>query len=351
MEIWNGVRFTDNDVKEVFIACGKVWLFSMKKRILPAAIAVVTAVLCLNGCGNTESFMKPYDIGSEQSEFSNFDSADSDRGTPFAADLCVVSNNVLPSTATVTAECASIYCLENNEILYAKNVHERMNPASLTKIMTALLAIESGKLDEVVTVTEEAMITESGATVCDLKPGDQLTLRQLLNCSLVKSGNDAAAAIAVYLGQSIEGFSAMMNERAVELGATNTNFTNPHGLTAEQHYTTAYDVYLILQEAVKYDEFLKIINQPSYELEYIDVEGTVKTNTFETTNRFLNGNAEAPEGVTVVGGKTGTTNAAGSCLALFSKGKSGKTYVSVILKAEGSDILFQEMADLLSLEN
>ncbi|MBO5278527.1 MAG: D-alanyl-D-alanine carboxypeptidase [Lachnospiraceae bacterium] len=323
----------------------------MKKRVLPAAIMVFTAVLCLSGCGKSEAFMKPYDIGSQQSEFSCFDVAASEKETPFAADLCVVSNNVMPASAAVTAECASIYCLDDNEILYAKNVHQQMNPASITKIMTAILALESGKLDDVVTITEEAMITESGATVCDLKPGDKLTLRQLLNCALVRSGNDAASAIAIYLGQTIDGFSAMMNEKAKELGATNTNFKNPHGLTEEGHYTTAYDIYLILREAAQYEEFLSIINQTGYELEYTDAEGNAKTNSFDSTNRFLNGKAEAPEGVTVMGGKTGTTNAAGSCLALLSKGKNGKLYASVILKAEGTDVVFQEMAALLSLEN
>lgn len=323
----------------------------MKRKRLPAVITLAAAVFCLSGCGNSESFMKPYDISSQQSEFSSFDVTDSERGTPFAAELCVVSNNVTPAAAPVTAECASIYCLDDNEILYAKNVHQQMNPASLTKIMTAILALESGKMDDVVTITEEAMITESGATVCDLKPGDKLTLRQLLNCSLVRSGNDAASAIAIYLGQSIDGFSAMMNEKAKELGATNTNFMNPHGLTQENHYTTAYDVYLILREAVKYDEFLSIINQSSYELEYTDAEGNVKTNSFESTNRFLSGKADVPEGVTVIGGKTGTTNAAGSCLALLSRGNNGKMYASVILKAEGTEVVFQEMAMLLSLEN
>lgn len=322
----------------------------MKRRVLPVAI-LSAALLCLSGCGSQESFMKPYDISSQQSEFLNFDVTDSERGTPFAADLCVVSDNVTPAVAPVTAECASIYCLDDNEILYAKNVHQQMNPASLTKIMTAILALESGKLDDVVTITEEAMITESGATVCDLKPGDKLTLRQLLNCSLVRSGNDAACAIAIYLGQSVDGFSAMMNEKAKELGATNTNFMNPHGLTQEKHYTTAYDIYLILKEAVKYDEFLEIINQASYELEYTDAEGNTKTNRFESTNRFLSGKADVPEGVTVIGGKTGTTNAAGSCLALLSKGNDGKMYASVILKAEGAELVFQEMAMLLSLEN
>lgn len=323
----------------------------MKKRVSYMIAAALTA-MALSSCGSqSESFMKPYDAGSQQSEFSFLSTSEEDKGVSFASDLCVIDGNVTPATVTITAETASIYCLDGNDILYAKNVHQRMNPASLTKIMTALLALESGKLDDVVTITEEAMITESGATVCDLKPGDQITLRQLLNCALVRSGNDAAAAIAVYLGGSIDGFSEMMNTRARELGATNTNFQNPHGLTQEEHYTTAYDIYLILQEAMKHDEFLSIINQGSYEYTYSDAEGNAKTNSFDSTNRFLNGKAEAPEGVTVLGGKTGTTNAAGSCLALISKSRTGKTYISVILKAEGTDVVFQEMSSLLSLEN
>lgn len=321
------------------------------KNSVPLTVMAVLTSLVLVSCGKSEAFMKPYDVSSQQSEFSFLGTAEEDKGVSFAADLCVVDENIMPAAVAITAETASIYCIDENDVLYAKNVHQRMNPASLTKIMTALLALESGKLDDVVTITEEAMITESGATVCDLKPGDKLTLRQLLNCTLVRSGNDAASAIAIYLGQSVDGFSEMMNARAKELGATNTNFLNPHGLTQEEHYTTAYDVYLILQEAMKYDEFLSIINQSSYEYTYTDAEGNEKTNSFESTNRFLNGRAEAPEGVTVLGGKTGTTNAAGSCLALISRSRTGKMYISVILKAEGTDVVFQEMSSLLSLEN
>lgn len=322
----------------------------MKKNVV-CALALLTAASLLSGCGKTETLMKPYDVSSQQSEFSFLGTSEDNRGTSFASGLCVANENIMPASVTISAETASVYCIDDKNVLYAKNIHERMNPASITKIMTALLALESGKLDETVTVTEEAMITESGATLCNLKPGDQMTLRQLLNCTLVRSGNDAAAAIAVYLGQSIDGFSEMMNTRAKELGATNTNFTNPHGLTEENHYTTAYDIYLILKETMKYDEFLTIINQESYEVTYKDAEGNEKTATFESTNRFLNGRTETPEGITVIGGKTGTTNAAGSCLALVSKGDSGKMYISVILKADSADTLFQEMASLLSLEN
>lgn len=323
----------------------------MKKKVW-YAMAVGLAAMQLVGCGSqSEAFLKPYDIDSQQSEFSFLNTSLEDRGVSFAQDLCVVADNVTSSAVTITAEVASIYCLDGNDILYAKNVHERMNPASLTKIMTALLALESGRLDDMVTVTEEAMITESGATVCNFKPGDQVTLRQLLNCTLVRSGNDAAAAIAVYLGGSLDAFSDMMNARAVELGATNTHFTNPHGLTQEDHYTTAYDIYLMLKEAIKYDEFLSIIQQGSYEYTYSDADGNTKTNSFESTNRFLNGRADSPEHVTVLGGKTGTTNAAGSCLALISRSDTGKMYLSVILKADSTDTVFEEMSSLLSLEN
>lgn len=323
----------------------------MRKRTALLFTALSAAALCLGGCGSKADFMKPFDAASNQSEFSFVDTAEEDRAVSFAADLCVVGEDVMPAAVPITSQTASIYCVDDNKVLYAKNVHEKLNPASLTKVMTAILALESGRLEDVVTITEEAMITESGATVCDLKPGDQLTLRQLLNCALVRSGNDAASAIAIHLGQSIDGFCEMMNARAVELGATNTSFLNPHGLTQEGHYTTAYDIYLILQEAMEYEEFLTIINQSSYEMTYRDAEGNEKTNSFESTNRYLNGRADAPDGVTVIGGKTGTTNAAGSCLALVSRSSSQKQYISVILKADSTDVVFEEMSALLSLEN
>lgn len=312
-------------------------------------VAVITAA-SLSGCGKTEDFMKPYDITSQQSEFSFVGASQQGRAASFASDLCIANENVTPAQTVITAETASIYCIDDREVLYAKNVHQRMNPASLTKIMTALLALESGRLDEEVTVAEEAMISESGATLCNLKPGDQISLRQLLTGSLVRSGNDAAAAIAVFLGGSIENFNTMMNERAKQLGATNTNFMNPHGLTQEDHYTTAYDIYLILKEAMKYDEFLSIINQGSCELTYKDATGKEKTGTFESTNRYVSGKMEPPAGVTVIGGKTGTTRAAGSCLALISKNSRGKYYISIILKAEDTNVVFDEMSALLSLE-
>lgn len=315
-----------------------------------AWILTVFFAMLLCGCQKTEEVMKLYDASSQQSEFSCFEAADLGVASSFASDLCVVSGDNTAS-ASLTAEAASIYNISDQTSLYAKNVHERMNPASLTKVMTVLLAIEYGNMNDIVIVPEEAMISESGATLLDLNPGDQITLENLVKASMLKSANDAAATIAVYIGESLEGFADMMNEKALELGATNTHFTNPHGLTDEEHYTTAYDLYLILNEASNCQEFVNLIQMKECEITYTDEAGNPKSVTVKNTNRYVNGGAEAPEGVAVIGGKTGTTNAAGSCLALLSKNAAGKWFCSIILKADSGDTLFQEMNILLGLEN
>ncbi len=318
-----------------------------RNKMIPVFCALL---MFITGCQSSPDILRLYNADTLQSEFSYFQPADLSLAKPFAADLCVLtdeSNDTLPE---FSAESASLYCIDTKEILYAKNIHAQMNPASLTKVMTAILAIESGKLGDMVTITEEAMITEANATLCDLKPGDQVSLENLLKCSIVRSGNDAAAAIAVYLGGSISGFADMMNERAHSLGATNSHFVNPHGLTEDNHYITAYDMYIIMQKALQYEEFLSIVRIKDLEFSYIGADGTSKDNSFSSTNRYITGTEEAPDGITIVGGKTGTTEAAGSCMALISRDPSGKWYCSVLLKADGADVLYTDIAGLLELK-
>jgi D-alanyl-D-alanine carboxypeptidase len=122
-------------------------------------------------------------------------------------------------------------------------------------------------------------------------------------------------------------------------------------LSDENHYTTAYDLYLIFKEAIKYDKFIEIINTESWTTTYTLSNGNPKDITFKTTNLFLKGTAKAPEGVTVIGGKTGTTAAAGSCLILLSNNAEGKPFVSVVLKAENHSILYAQMTDILGQIN
>ena len=155
----------------------------------------------------------------------------------FAEDLCVVDENVEAIEAdTSEALAACFFDLDTKEVLYAKNVHERMYPASTTKVMTALVALEHGDLDAQATVSEAAVtFNESGVTTAGLKTGDMLTLRQLLYALLLPSANDAANVIAEQIGGSNEGFVEMMNEKAASIGATNTHFVNPNGLHDEEH--------------------------------------------------------------------------------------------------------------------
>ncbi len=267
----------------------------------------------------------------------------------FAEDLCVVTDDVSEGTDVdmSEAEAAVLFDVNANSVLYAKNAHEKLYPASITKVMTALVALKYGSLDQVMTASDAVNITERGAQTCGLKKGDRMTLDQALHILLMYSANDAAMMIAENIGGTVEQFVHLMNMEAYALGATNTNFVNPHGLNDPDHYTTAYDLYLIFNEAMKYEVFTEIIGMTSYQTTFYSGDGKEKKLSFETTNRFLRGHFSAPPRVTVIGGKTGTTNAAGACLILLSKDTSGNPYISCILRSPQSDTLYTEMADLL----
>lgn len=152
---------------------------------------------------------------------------------PFASKLCVVTGDVSKGTDVDMsgAEAAGLFDIASSNVIYAKSVHERLNPASLTKVLTALCALKNSSLDEVLTASENVNISESGAVKLGLAPGDTMTMEQALHALLLKSANDVGVMIAEHVGGSVEGFAEMMNEMANSLGATNSHFVNPHGLT------------------------------------------------------------------------------------------------------------------------
>lgn len=174
-----------------------------------------------------------------------------------------------------------------------------------------------------------------------------MTLNQALHALLLKSANDVAIMIAENIGGDVDTFCHMMNEEAQLLGATNCHFVNPNGLTDPEHYVTAYDLYLIFHEAVSYDKFVEIIQTPAYQSVYYAADGSEKSMDLTTSNLYLKNGVKMPASVSVIGGKTGTTTAAGSCLVLYSKDQSGKAYISIILQAVSRDILYQDMTELL----
>ena len=211
----------------------------MKRGYVRAWSALILAAsLCLGGCFG--GFSDAYSLkkrlpaialaGSEEEVMEGF-----------ASDLCVVSDESVFDPDFLTSEAGALFDLNGHQTLYSKDAFETMYPASITKVMTALVAIKYGNLEDQVKVTDEAVITESGATLCGIKPGDTLTLEQLLYGLMLPSGNDAGVAIAVHMDGSIEAFADRMNEEAKRLGAVDSHFVNPHGLHDEDHYTTVYD--------------------------------------------------------------------------------------------------------------
>ncbi len=268
---------------------------------------------------------------------------------PFAGELCVADGDVNTERAALASYAAGLFDVEGQRTVYAKDIFSRRSPASITKVMTALVTLKYGNLDDVVTVTPIVRDIEYGSSVCDIKEGDVLSLRQLLYGMMIASGNDASMMIAEHVGGSVDNFVAMMNEEARAIGATGTHFTNPHGLTDPDHYTTVYDIYLMMNEALKYDIFQDIISRKNYYAEYTRTDGSAVAVTWESTNHYLLGSAQAPEQVVVYGGKTGTTDDAGACLTLLAKDLYGNPYISVILHSETKDTLYTEMTELLSL--
>ena len=321
-----------------------------KRRLFCIGLAFICGMSFLTGCGSA-SFAFPYDADYGVSTYRVTDEVlTASRVAPFAEDLCIVTTNVDNSEVdTSNAGTALLGDVNNANVLYAMNAHEQMNPASMTNVMTALVAMKYGSMDQVLTASSSVYISESGAQLLGLKAGDTMTLAQALHILLMYSANDVAMLIAEGVAGDVDSFLALMNAEAKALGATNTNFMNPHGLTQENHYTTAYDMYLIFNEAIKYETFREIIHMSSYSTVYYDKNGKEKDVDLRTTNRFLReADVEAPDNVTVVGGKTGTTNAAGHCLVLLTRDTSGAPYISVLMRAPTSDDLYYQMADLLS---
>lgn len=309
---------------------------------------ILICCLCISLlCGCSSEVMLPYEGMTFSSSFRLLND-NAGKAKPFAQELCVGENNVaLDGYAIEQVSAAGLFDLNNSEIVYAENMHEKLYPASITKLLTALVAIKYGSLDQVLTATNAVYITEPGAAICGIKSGDSMTLEQALHLLLIRSGNDVANLIAENIAGSVEDFITLMNEEAVKLGATNSHFVNAHGLHHADHYSTVYDVYLIFKEAVKYEAITQIINRASYSTTYKDKYGNKKNISVSSTNAFFNQLYVAPLNVTILGGKTGTTNEAGSCLALYVKDISGNPYISVILHGNTKDDLYTQMKQLL----
>ena len=244
---------------------------------------------------------------------------------------------------------ALAFNINTTEILYSHNMHETVYPASTTKLMTALLAIKHCDMDDIVRIDEDNCgITLKGAQLCGFAAGDTITVRDLLYCLLVYSGNDAALAIAKHVAETEHSFVRMMNNEAKLLGCINTSFVNPHGLHDPNHYTTAYDMYLIFNECLRYDALKEIFKSNGYTVTMHTETGEEKELYMEPTNLYFMGNYEAPYGINVYGGKTGDTVSAGKCLMLYSEDFDGQGFITEVFGTSTKEELYTSMNRILN---
>jgi len=250
--------------------------------------------------------------------------------------LVSVSNVFALSVAPIETDADYVILAEpsSGEILYEKNADERANPASLTKIMTALILLEEGNLADTAVVSQSALSLDPGSSVAGLIVGEEITLEALLDCILIASANDACNVVAEHLYGSVDAFVARMNERAEELGCKNTHFVNTHGLTDENHYTTARDIYTITLAALQYPKFLEICNTAS-----VQIPATNKSaeRSFISTNNLITRLKSDQYLYPLAKGiKTGHTSAAGYCLV--SSAEKGDLYlVSVVMHSSKNE--------------
>lgn len=278
-------------------------------------------------------------------------STDLSKATGFSQNIAVLpydaENN---ADGSIAATAAILVDITSGEVLYNKNAHMKLNPASTTKILTSIVTLENADLDSVCTYTQEDItFHEDNVWICDYRAGDTITMEQALYGALVSSGNDAACILATTVAGTIPEFADMMNERARIIGATNSNFVNPHGLTDPNHYTTAYDLYLIMNEAIKNPMFVSISSTVEYKTS-ITRNKYIINHKYNNGNQLLNGTYTAPNNMNVICGKTGYTQAAGYCLVIYSKSPaSGHEFISVILHADNKKSLYNQMSYLLEI--
>lgn len=216
----------------------------------------------------------------------------------------------------VSASQAVLMDLDSGEVLFAKEAHERRPIASITKIMTALIAVESGKMEEEAVVSRKAIYTEGSSIY--LEQGEKIKIKDLVYGLMLRSGNDAAVAIAEHIGGSEEGFVCLMNEQARWLGMDNTNFMNPHGLDHEEHYSTAYDMALLTKEAMNNEMFREVSGTVSYLSEN-------RSYSWRNKHRLVTGYYSYS-----TGGKTGYTSKSGRTLVTTAE-KNGSQLIVVTL--------------------
>lgn len=263
------------------------------------------------------------------------------------SELCIPKDSSEYEDDEVSAGAALLFSLDNPEVLYAKNVYQEMNPASITTLFTAYVVLQNRELSDVVTVRSEELTGLSHTSTIGLRAGDQLTVEQLLYGMILCSGVDAANVLAVDTAGDKASFVRLMNDAAEECGCVDTQFQNPNGLTEWGHYTTAYDIYLIVHKLMEDQRFIDIISAGTYRSVYKDADGQRREENYVSTVQYVENGISDIGSVHILGGKTGTTSSAGHCLVLLCTSSLGENYLAVVLKAKSRDSLYEQIEHIV----
>ena len=249
----------------------------------------------------------------------------------------------LPKAPDIVGECAILIEPNTGTVLYEKDPNKKMYPASITKIMTALLTLEHCDMNETVVYSKkniESLTAEDSNIQC--KVGEKMKVKDCLYALMLSSANEAATALAEHISGNTEEFAKLMNARAKKAGAKNTHFANPNGLHNENHYVTAYDMAMIMKDAIKYPAFLDIIHSTTYTIP----ANNKRTEPFTSYQRHMMIYPTSQYyDADVIGGKTGYTDQAGKTLVTYAK-RGDVSLISVVLKSNG-DVVFEDTKKLL----
>lgn len=317
-------------------------------RVLLRLLPAVLLVLCMTGC--SRGYLSSYSDNIRRSACS-LTAVSADFGgyaSLYAEGMPVPGEGNALDIGSVYAH--GLFDLDDGHTVVEENITARVYPASTTKIMTALLAIKYGDMDEMLTASSRVPDMEWEAQKIGIEKGDRMTLDQALHYLMVYSANDAAVLIAENIGKDYDDFIRMMNEEAARIGATNTHFVNPHGLHDDDHYTTAYDLFLIFRECLQYPKFRELIDLDYYSTVFHDRHGEARAIEVPSTDFYLLGTVDPPNRIRVIGGKTGTTDQAGNCLIILSENADGRQFASVVMGAPDYSSLYVFMNRLLRQE-
>lgn len=305
----------------------------------------------ITACGNKEEELCAFYASSDNVVNTDIGEYVIGKTTPLFTEnkVCYVTDDMLSTDENVVCAASLLIDVTNNKFIQGENIYKKVYPASITKLLTAYLIIKYGNLEDMYTITaDNCGITEAGAQLIGFKKGDVISISDLIYCLLVYSGNDSGVALAEYLCGSEEAFCVKMNEEAKILGLSGTHFTNPHGLHDTEHYTTAYDMYILLSKCMESEFFRKVSQTDNYEFSVKQEDGQYRSIHFSTTNKYKLGAYELPQGITILGAKTGNTLAAGPCLIQYISDADGNEYVAAVFGAKNKDILYDNMTYLMN---